>query len=249
VDWHSITGLPDLSNPHFLERALHWSALSWVVLVALAAAAGCLVAFFSSRTTFIKNIEMMALQLTTGESVAAAHTQAAQARAQTAKSLETQKRLEAEAARAHVHREQLHRKNLELQVELEKERAARLRLEEQLAPRHVASAQRQVMAAALSAFKGQSLAMTIPPGDPEIVNFAGEIQAALEQAGIQVSLAPALTYPAPQPGITFDVGVNRRELATALAHAFVDAGICTGPISASEAGNPDVLEIILGPRR
>ena len=106
--------MPDLSNAHFFERALHWSSLTWVVLVMLAAGAGCLAAFFASRTTFVKNLQISALQLTSAEAVASAHAHAAQASAQTAKSLEAQRTMEAEAAKARLHREELHHKNLEL---------------------------------------------------------------------------------------------------------------------------------------
>ena len=108
-----------------------------------------------------------------------------------------------------------------------------MRLEGRLVPRHVSAAKRQTMISSLTVFKGQTATMTIPPGDPEIVSFAGEIRAALEEAGIQIVQTTALADAAPHAGISFDVGANRREFATALARAFVDAGLCSGPIAAS----------------
>jgi hypothetical protein len=87
------------------------------------------------------------------------------------------------------------------------------------------------------------------PGDPEIDAFAHEIKATLYAAGMSVSIAAALVYGRPQPGLTMEVGANRRQFATALAKAFMDAGVCSGPISASEPEAADLLEITVGPKQ
>ncbi len=63
-----------------------------------------------------------------------------------------------------------------------------------------------------------------------------------------VSAAPALVFGKPQPGIVLEVGANRRQLATALAKAFVDAGVSSGPITASEPDDANLLEIAVGPK-
>jgi hypothetical protein len=63
-----------------------------------------------------------------------------------------------------------------------------------------------------------------------------------------VTIAPALVFGKPQPGIAWEVGANRRLFATALAKAFVDAGVCSGPISATEPDDADMLEITVGPK-
>ena len=44
-------------------------------------------------------------------------------------------------AYAQAHREQLRKENLELQLAVEKERAARLRIEERLGARHISASQ------------------------------------------------------------------------------------------------------------
>ena len=63
-----------------------------------------------------------------------------------------------------------------------------------------------------------------------------------------VNMAPALVFGKPQPGIALEVGANRRQFATALAKALVDAGVASGPITASEPDNADLLEIAVGPK-
>jgi hypothetical protein len=240
--------LPDFSNVHFLERGLNWSTLAYVVFLCLAAATSFLLALFAGRVTSAKDLELKRLQSTSAEAVAHAQAGAERAHAQAALAYKDQRSLEGDIAHAQAHREQLRKENLELQLAVEKERAARLRLEERLGPRHIGAAQRHTMQSALAGFRGQKVSIVTPSGDPEIGGFASEIKATLEAAGMAVSIAPALVFGKPQSGIALDVGANRRQFATALAKAFVDAGVCTGPVSASEPDDADLLEIIVGPK-
>lgn len=246
--WHAISGLPDLSNVHFLERGLNWSTVAYIVFVCLAAAASFLLALFAGRVTSAKDAELKRLQSTSAEAVAHAHAGAERAHAQAAMAYKEQRHLEVDVARAKVHREQLLKENLELQLAVEKERAARLRLEERLGPRHIAAAQQQTIRAELAGYKGQRLSIVTLPGDPEIAAFAAEIRTTLEAAGVFVTMAPALVFGKPQAGISLDVGAERRQFATALAKALVDAGVCSGAISATELDNPALLEITVGPK-
>lgn len=226
--------LPDLSNAHFLERGLYWSTLLYFVLVCLAAIASFLLAIFAGRLSSVKGGELKRLQLTSAEAVADAHAQVARAQFDT--------------AHAQEHRARLHKQNLALQLQVERERVARLRLEERLAPRHILPVQHNKIRAELAGFKGQTVSMIIHPGDPELSAFAGELKTALEDAGMLVTLNPALVFGKPQPGISLDVGSNRRQFATSLAKALLDAGVCSGPISATESDNAEQLEITVGPK-
>jgi hypothetical protein len=131
---------------------------------------------------------------------------------------------------------------------VEKERAVRLQLEQRLGPRHLGAAQRTTIASALAAFQGQKVSIIMHPGDPEIAAFANEIRATLAAAGMAVTMAPALVFGKPQRGLAWEVGAHRRQFATTLARVFVDAGVCSGPISAAEPDDPDLLEITVGPK-
>lgn len=246
--WHSISALPDLSNVHFLEKGLNWSTLAYVVFVCLAAATSFLLALFAGRITSAKDMELKRLQSTSAEAVAHAQAGAERAHAQAAQAYQEQRRLEADAAHGLAHRERLRQENLELQLALEKERAARLGLEERLGSRHIGAAQRQTMQSELARFRGQKVSIVTHPGDPEISGFASEIKATLDGAGMAVSIAPALIFGKPQSGISLEVGANRRQFATALARALVDAGVCSGPVSASELDDANLLEITVGPK-
>lgn len=246
---HSISALPDLSNVHFLERGLNWSTLAYVVFVCLAAATSFLLDLFAGRVTAAKDTKLKTLQSTSAETVAHAHAGAARANAQAAMAYTEQRRLEADMAQAKAHHEQLRKENLGLQLAIEKERTARLQLEERLGARHIGAAQRQTIEVALASFKGQKVSLITHPGDPEIDAFAHETTATLYAAGMSVSIAAALVYGRPQPGLTMEVGANRCQFATALAKAFMDAGVCSGPISASEPEDADLLEITVGPKQ
>lgn len=233
--------MPDLSNVHFLEKGLTWSSLAYLVLVCLAAAASFILAFFAGRVTSAKNMEIKRLQGAAAETVAHAH-------AQTETAVQEQRRLEADLAHAQVEHEQLRKENRTLQLALEKERAARLEAEQRLGARRISPKQRQSIQTELAGFRGQSVAIIIYPGDREIAAFANQIYDTLAAAGMIVSLTPALVFGKTQPGIALEVGAHRRQLATALAKAFVDAQVCSGPVTAMESDNADRLEITVGPK-
>ncbi|MGO4881585.1 MAG: hypothetical protein ACLP59_12270 [Bryobacteraceae bacterium] len=237
-----------MSNVHFLERGLNWSTLAYIIFVCLAAATSFLLALFAGRVTSAKDMELKKLQSTSAEAVAQAHAGAARANAQAEMAYKEKRRLEADMAHVKVRHEELHKENLQLQLAVEKERTVRLRLEERLAVRHLAAAQRQAIETALSVFHGQKVSIVTYPGDPESAAFAGEIKAALEAAGVQVAMAPALIAGKPVRGIALEVGSHRRQFATALAKAFVDVGLASGPVYATEAEDPQLLEITVGPK-
>ena len=233
---------------HLLERGLNWSTLAYAVFVGLAAVTSFLLALFAGRVTDAKNRELTRLQSTSAEAVAQARAGAARANAQAVLAHTEQRRLEADIAHARAHHEQLRKETLELQLALEKERAARLQLEQRSTGRHISSGQKQTIQSELAAYRGQRVSVLTYAGDMESAAFAAEIKSALEADAILVTMAPALIYGKPQPGISLEVGARRRQLATALAKAFVDAGVCSGPITAVEEDEPDLLEITVGPK-
>lgn len=245
--WHPIGALPDLSNVHFLERGLNWSTLAYVIFVCLAAATSFLLALFAGRVTAAKDHELKRLESSSAEAVARAHAGAARANAQAEVAYKEKRRLEADIAHAQAHHEQLRKENLRLQLAVEKERIARLRLEEKFGARHIGTAQVQSIESSLSGFNGQNVAIVIPPGDAEIAAFARELKDALEGAGLAVAFTTELAGK-PDPGLTMEIGANRRQFATALAKALMNAGVCSGPISAAEPPDVDLLEIAIGPK-
>lgn len=233
---------------HLLDKGLTWSTLAYIVFVCLAAAASIILAFFVGRVEAAKDAELKRLQDTSAAALAQAHAGAARAAAQAAMALQEQRRLEGDLAQVQADRDRLKRENLELQIALDKTRAERPPLEPRAAPRHIAATQRHAIQAALASFRGQKVAIITHPGDPEIAAFASQIRATLQAAGMVVSLTPALIFGHTQPGIGLDVGSHRRQLATALAKAFIDAGVTSGPITAMESDDADLLEITVGPK-
>jgi hypothetical protein len=240
--------LPDFSNIHQLERGLNWTTLAYAIFVCLAAATSLLLALFAGRVTAAKNHELKLVESTSAEAVAQAQAGSARANAQALMAHTEQRRLEADIAHARAHHEQLRKETLELQLALEKERAARVQLEQRSAFRHISTGQKQVIQSELAGFRGARVLLTTYAGDGESGAFAAEIKAALETGGMSVSMAPALVYGKSQPGISMEVGANRRPLAMALAKAFVDAGVSSGPITAAESDDRDLLEIMVGPK-
>ena len=182
----------------FLERGLNWSTVAYIVFVCLAAAASFLLALFAGRVASVRNEEIRKLQSKSAEAVAHAQAGAARAHAQAELAYQERRRLEADVALAEAHHELLRKENLKLQLTVEEERIQRLRLEEQLGPRHIDAAQRRTIQSELSGFQGQRVSIITHPGDPEIAGMANEIKTSLLSAGIAVTLAPALVFGRPQ---------------------------------------------------
>jgi hypothetical protein len=181
-----------------------------------------------------KRPELKTLQSTSAEAVAHAHAEAGRAHAQAAMADKEQRRLEADIAHARAHHEELRKENLELQTG-GRERAGgapatggatgspgawAMRRSGQFNRRWLVSAGRRCR--------------------------LSRTRATRRSAGSRPKSSLRLSKP--QPGIVCDVGIHRRQFATALAKAFVDAGVGTGAISASEPDDADLLEITVGPK-
>jgi hypothetical protein len=92
-------------------------------------------------------------------------------------------RARADAAKANESTEILRQSNLALQADVERERAARLKLEGKIAPRHLSDGQKAALLAALKAFKGQKIDVVCLLGDSEGKAFALEFDAIFRAAG------------------------------------------------------------------
>ena len=107
----------------------------------------------------------------------------------------------AETAEAVKEQEQLKKINLELSLQVEKERVARLQLEERIAPRKFTAQQRSQLITSLEANRGP-ITITVPSNDVEAWNFAQIIAEALLASGwtVQgVNQAALVNIP---PGLT-----------------------------------------------
>lgn len=94
-----------------------------------------------------------------------------------------------EAERANERAAELEKGNLILQGDVERERIARLKLEEQLAPRSLSSDQQASLTAALAQFKGTALDILIyGGGSADALPLAGMISDALTAAGWHVRI-------------------------------------------------------------
>jgi len=235
--------LPDLSNVHLVDRGLTLSALAYLVFVCLAAVASIVLAFFVGRVEATKRADLNKLQ---DHSATIAKSNEFAERSALVE--HEQRRLQSELARLQAERDQWKRENLDLCGASDKAGAERSKHELRNAPRHIGTPQRHAIQTAMASFRGQTIAIIIHPGDPEIAAFASQLRDVLEAAGMVASVTAALIFGGTQPGISLEVGIHRRQMATALAKAFTSANICCGPISATESDNADLLEIIVGPK-
>ncbi|GAC1044253.1 hypothetical protein thsrh120_42570 [Rhizobium sp. No.120] len=108
---------------------------------------------------------------------------------------------ENETAKANENAEIVRKSNLVLQADLERERSARLKLEKNLAPRHLGDEQAKVIADAIKSFRGQSITIISPIGDAEAEAYAAEFILMFKNAGWNPGTAdlPDLAVFTPSP--------------------------------------------------
>jgi hypothetical protein len=90
------------------------------------------------------------------------------------------------AAKANERAAELTRQSAALQVDLERERTERLRLEAEIAPRRLTRAQHDAIATALGKFAGRTVIVTSHSHDAESAILAKQTIEALEAAGLHV---------------------------------------------------------------
>lgn len=108
---------------------------------------------------------------------------------------------ESETAKANENAEIVRKSNLILQSDLERERSARLKLEQKLAPRHLGDEQAKTIADAIRAFPGQPITIVAPMGDAEAEAYAAEFILMFRAAGWNPGVAnlPDLAVFTPSP--------------------------------------------------
>ena len=156
----------------------------------------------------------------------------------------------ATASKADENAEIVKQSNLVLQTDLERERIARLKLENQLAPRHLDIDRKIALIEALKPFAGQKIEIMVPAGDSEASDYATEFEAIFKAAGWNASggISQGM-FTVPQRGVTPMISDRDKDApspaATRLAEAFNSLGLSEGA-----AVNPQVargsLRLLVG---
>lgn len=204
-------------------RALTWANTVYIVAVCVAATATILVSSFASRLSSQKDTELERFRTQSAADIAKANARAEEARAQAALATEGQKELETALEQARIRQEELKGQNLRLQSEVERERLARLRIEERLAPRNLTDAQMRAVSTKLVPFAGQKLNAVVSPPEEEAVNISNQVLTALHQAGwIVVAILGTDTARATS-GIFIEISPDADQQAVAAARALASA--------------------------
>ena len=146
----------------------------------------------------------------------------------------------ADAARANESAEKLRESNLTLQAAADHERAARLKLEQKIAPRRLSDQQKEMLIAALKPFHGQRVDVVCILGDTEGKQFAQDFDTVFRQAGWNdgggSGISQAVITPDPK-GI--EVTLNQGEVSAGRipksAEVLVDTLAAAGLLNAKNA--------------
>ena len=129
-----------------------------------------------------------------------------------------------QAADANERTANIEKHNLELQTTLERERSARLKLEAQIAPRSLATAQREALDKALSSAPKPLTVKLILLGDQEAKMYGEQILSILQGAKIQVNINVAGIYAPPPYNIQITLQTNSAK-SLSIKNAFEKANI------------------------
>ena len=129
-----------------------------------------------------------------------------------------------QAADANERTANIEEHNLELQTILERERSARLKLEAQIAPRSLATAQREALDKALSSAPKPLTVKLILLGDQEAKMYGEQILSILQGAKIQVNINRAGIYVPPPYNIQITLQKNSAK-SLSIKNAFEKANI------------------------
>jgi len=142
---------------------------------------------------------------------------------------------------------QLEQDNLKLQLRVEEERAARLRIEEHFTPRKITDDQAKSLTEHLSQLKGKQLTVSAIAGNAEAFDFADQLVKVFSDAGVQVTFDGGKNFRFTVLGFQIMVSADRTNDAITLQKALIDSGLQQGWINREHTGNPQTLELFVGP--
>lgn len=144
--------------------------------------------------------------------------------------------------------QQMERDNLTLQLRVEEERTARLRIEERFSPRAITREQGISLRDNLAPLKGKQLTVSAVAGNAEAFEFADQLIKIFSEAGLQVSFDGGKQFRFPVSGFQLMVSPDRAQDATILQKALKDSGLQGGWINREHSQYPQTLELHVGPK-
>jgi hypothetical protein len=154
---------------------------------------------------------------------------------------------QAQVSLANVQQEQLRRDLKEKDLMIEKERLARMKIEEKLAPRSLNQAQCEILLAKLVQFAGTVIDIIIyPGGTPDTITFSNQIASVLAAAKWQVAVTKVLAATASVSGIIVAIKDKSDANAMAAAKALTDGLNSEGIATAIMESFPPPPQAIFG---
>jgi len=232
-----------MSTPELL-KAERWLTL-WNVLVISGAVLTAISTFFviryGDKVSFLKDEELSRFQTEAQRDIAEANEKAQDA-------IRGQKQLEADAEEAKLKQREAERRTEEVRLQVEQEKAARTKIEAQLAPRRISGEQEDTIRKHLLGMRSPNVTLFIVAGNPEVSDFAGDIERAFRAAGLTVDINRGFSFGGLERGIQMTYGTNRRSDAEIVAGALRAAKVVQDRVPATPAEKPDVLVITIFPK-
>jgi len=171
------------------------------------------------------------------------------ARTELAQQQERAAKAEADAAEAKTSAANAEVRAAETSRKADEERIARLKIEAQLAPRRVSGEQETIMKPGLGKFKIPNISLFVMTGNPEVADFASDLERLFKNAGLAVDVTPGIAFGGNARGLSAAVGQNRVGDARLLAEALKAGGIISEPLPVHLANaQPDRLELTIAPK-
>lgn len=220
-----------------IVKAARWLTF-WNVCIIAAAAFTAISTFFairySDKLQGLKDDELSDFRTGAQRDIAQANEKAQLA-------ILGQKQLEASAEEARLKQKEAERVSDELRLKIEQEKANRLKIEAQLAPRRLTREQIETLHANLKHLTPTLLHISWISGNVEAAEFANDILQAFANTPAKLAISEAVGLSG--RGVELSFGVRREHDAAILAEALHAAGVpgIALPIRAESSRKPDEL--------
>jgi hypothetical protein len=157
--------------------------------------------------------------------------------------------LNIEAAQARKDAGEAVERAAQAELKTEEERLARLRLEQEIAPRRITPKQRIFLVSCLGSHRGERMYLVGQGGqDPEIEIFGKQLESLLRSVGFESVRFNPMNMPGAigDASFTLSAGKDRAATANLMARCFKRAGLAFTAIKQEPSDQPTALGILVG---
>jgi hypothetical protein len=113
------------------------------------------------------------------------------------------------------------------------------------APRTISHEQETILVKHLSQLSGEKIRVEPYTGSQETENFAHQLAAAFNKAGVITEVRPILTFGGARSGITANMGSDRKNIDERIANALIASKLISGPLAVTTSRDAQEFTLVI----